>query len=155
MITASHLISLTLGEQRYALSLAQVERVIRALDITPLPRAPEIVLGVINVRGKVIPVVNVRRRFQLPEREISLSDQIIISHTSRRQVALIVDEVNGVIELPEHSVINAGSILPHLEYVEGVVKLRDGMILIHDLDRFLSLEEETCLSDALAGTGKQ
>ena len=93
MITASHLISLTLGEQRYALSLAQVERVIRALEITSLPKAPEIIMGVINVRGMVIPVINVRRRFHLPERRISPGDQIIISHTTRRRVALIVDEV--------------------------------------------------------------
>jgi purine-binding chemotaxis protein CheW len=155
MSISTHLVSLTLEEQRYALPLSQVERVLRALEITPLPRAPEIILGVINVRGKVIPVVDVRKRFHLPERKISLTDQIIISHTSRRRVALIVDEVNGVIELPESSVIDAGNILPHMEYVEGVAKLEDGMILIHDLDRFLSLEEESNLAKALAGTRKQ
>ena len=155
MATSSHLVSLTLEEQRYALPLSQVERVLRALEITPLPRAPEIIMGVINVRGKVIPVVNVRRRFQLPEREISLSDQIIISRTSRRQVALVVDEVCGVIEVLEHTVLDAEKILPHMEYVKGVVKLKDGMILIHDLDRFLSLEEESNLTEALAGTQKR
>jgi len=155
MSTSTHLVSLTLAEQRYALPLSQVERVLRALEITPLPKAPEIILGVINVRGKVIPVVDVRKRFHLPERRISPSDQIIISHTSRRRVALIVDEVNGVIEPPESFVIDAGNILPHMEYVEGVVKLKDGMILIHDLDRFLSLEEESNLTKALAGIRKQ
>ena len=155
MTTASHLVSLTLEEQRYALPLSQVEKVLRALEITPLPGAPDIILGIINVRGKVIPVVNVRRRFNLPERMISMSDQIIISHTSRRQVALVVDEVCGVIEALDHTVLDAEKILPHLEYVEGVVKLKDGMILIHDLDRFLSLEEGTGLSDTLAGTKQQ
>ena len=155
MDRSNHLVSMTLEEQRYALPLSQVERVIRALEITPLPKAPEIVMGVINIRGKIIPVVNVRRRFHLPERRISLGDQIIITHTSRRQVALMVDEVNGVIEIPESSVIDSRTILPHMEYVEGVAKLKNGMLLIHNLDRFLSLEEESSLTKALAGIQKQ
>lgn len=145
---------MTLDEQRYALALAQVERVIRAVEITLLPKAPEIISGVINVRGKVIPVINVRRRFRLPERALSISDQIVISHTSRRAVALIVDEVNGIIELSGYPVMPAGEILPHMEYVEGVVKLKDGLILIHDLDRFLSLEEEKTLNHALSASRK-
>lgn len=145
------MVGLTLDGQRYALRLAQVDRVIRAVEITPLPQAPEIVAGVINVQGQVIPVVNIRKRFRLPEREIILSDQIVIAHTSRRPVALIVDGTDGVIEFPEHWVVHAGKILPDMEYVEGIAKLEDGMILIHDLDKFLSLEEEKTLDRALSG----
>ncbi len=145
------MVGLTLDGQRYALRLAQVDRVIRAVEITPLPQAPEIVAGVINVQGQVIPVVNIRKRFRLPEREIILSDQIVIAHTSRRPVALIVDGTDGVIEFPEHRVVHAGKILPDMEYVEGIAKLEDGMILIHDLDKFLSLEEEKTLDRALSG----
>jgi len=155
MNNSTCLVSLILDEQRYALPLAQVERVIHAIEITPLPQAPEIIAGVINFRGNVIPVVNMRKRFRLPERGISLNDQIIISHTLRRQVALVVDEVNGVIEIPVHVVLNAENILPNMKYIEGVVKLKDGMILIHDLDRFLSLEEEKTLNHALANNKKQ
>lgn len=71
MKASALMVGLTLDGQRYALSLAQVERVIRAVEITPLPQAPEIITGVINVRGRVIPVVDIRKRFRLPVRESS------------------------------------------------------------------------------------
>lgn len=145
------MVGLTLDGQRYALSLAQVERVIRAVEITPLPQAPEIITGVINVRGRVIPVVDIRKRFRLPVREITLSDQFVIARTSRRLVALVADGTDGIMELPEHRVVRAEKILPDLEYVEGVAKLDNGMILIHDLDTFLSLQEEKTLERALSG----
>ncbi len=139
----------TLDEQRYALGLGRVDRVVRAVAITPLPRTPEIVLGLINVQGRVIPIINVRRRFHLPERDIALTDRIIIAHTARRPIGLVVDTVADVVECPEQSIVGAESILPGLEYVEGVVKLQDGLVYIHDLDRFLSMEEETSLAQAM------
>jgi purine-binding chemotaxis protein CheW len=143
------LVPFLLGDRRYALHLRAVERVISAVEITPLPRAPEIVLGLINIRGKIIPVLNVRRRFHLPERQTELQDHFIIAGTSRRVVALPVDSAGGVIEISDQEVTEAAQILPALDYVEGVVKLRDGMLLIHDLERFLSLDEETTLDQAL------
>lgn len=137
-----------LDGQRYALHLSAVERIIRAVEVTPLPKAPEIVLGIINMQGRIIPVVNIRRRFRLPEREIDLSHQLIIANTAKRSVALVVDEVRGIIEQAQEEVVPAEVVLPGVKYVEGVVKLEDGMILIHDLDRFLSLEEEKALDKA-------
>ena len=139
----------TLDEQRYALHLPAVERIVRVVEVTPLPKAPEIVLGVVNVQGQITPVINIRKRFRLPEREMNLSDQLIIAHTSRRTVALVADAVSGVIERSEQEVIAAEKVLPGIEYVEGVVKLEDGMILIHDLNKFLSLEEEQALDNAM------
>ncbi len=139
----------TLDAQRYAIHLSNVERVIRVVELTPLPQAPEIVLGVVNVQGRIVPVVNIRKRFRLPEREMNLSDQLIIAHTSRRTVGLMVDTVIGVLDRSEKEVIAAEKILPNLVHVEGVVKLEDGMVLIHDLDKFLSLEEEKTLADAM------
>ncbi|MHB8743452.1 MAG: chemotaxis protein CheW [Sulfuricaulis sp.] len=150
MNTLGLMVGLTLDGQRYALRLAQVDRVIRAVEIIPLPQAPAIIAGVINVQGQVVPVVNIRKRFRRPEREIVLSDQIVIARTSRRPVALIVDGTDGVFEFPEHRVVHAEKILPDMEYIEGIVKLEDGMILIHDLDKFLSLEEEKTLDRALS-----
>ncbi|MEW6418299.1 MAG: chemotaxis protein CheW [Nitrospirota bacterium] len=132
MNNLNQLIVFTLDEQRYALYLHAVERVIRSIEITSLPKAPDIVLGVINVQGRVIPVVNIRKRFRLPEKEISLSDQMIISRTANRSVALPVDNVIDVIEYPEEKVVPSEEILPDIEYVKGVIKLKDGLILIHD-----------------------
>ncbi len=139
----------TIEEQRYAVRLPVVERVVRAVEITSLPKAPEIVLGVINAQGRIIPVVNMRRRFRLPEREIDPSDHIVIARTARRTVALIVDTVSHVVPCTDAQVVASETILPGLEHVEGVLKLPEGMILIHDLDRFLSLEEEHVLEEAM------
>lgn len=140
---------LTLEKQPYALLLSAVERAVRAVEITPLPKAPEIVLGIINLAGRIIPVVNIRKRFRLPEREMALSDHLIIAHTSRRSVALMADSVTGVIERPENQVIPADQIVAGMEHVAGVVKLENGLVLIHNLDLFLSLEENDLLDQAM------
>ena len=152
MDSLSQLVVFTLDEQRYALRLHSVERIVRVVEITPLPKAPDIVLGVINVQGRVIPVVNIRKRFLLPERETNLSDQLIIANTSKRPIALLTEAVNEVIEESGERVITSEEILPGIKYIEGVVKFEDGMILIHDLDKFLSLEEEKVLDEAMKET---
>ena len=138
-----------LGDQRCGLPLSVVERVVRVAGFTPLPEAPEIVLGVVNVQGRVTPVIDVRRRFRLPERAIALTDQMVIAHTTRRLVALLVDAVTDVLEYSEQQAVAAEDVLPDLQYLEGLVKLDDGVILIHNLDRFLSLDEETALDRAM------
>jgi purine-binding chemotaxis protein CheW len=143
------LLILTLDDRRYALYLPIVERVIRAVDVTPLPKAPEIVLGVINVQGAVIPVVNIRRRFRLPERELLPTDQIVIARTSRRIVALAVDDVTGLAEFSADDIIPPDKIVPGTVYVDGVTKIGGDIILIHDLDKFLSLDEEATLHQIL------
>jgi purine-binding chemotaxis protein CheW len=143
------LVLFTLDERRYALDLTSVERIVRVVDVTPLPKAPPIVLGIINVNGDVVPVYDLRRRFRLPEREINLTDQLMIARRSRQKVALLVDSVSGVVEISEAEIASAKQILPEIEYVHGVVKLQDGLVLIHDLDQFLSPEEERTLEGAL------
>lgn len=140
----------SLDELRVALPLSQVERVIRAIYITALPNAPAIVSGVINVHGRIIPVVDMRRRFRLDERRLALTDRFVIARTARRRVVLVVDEVRGVMECPAPARVDGEDILPGLDYVEGVVKLADGLVLIHNLERFLSLDEEETLEHAIA-----
>ena len=138
--------------QRYALHLSAVDRVVRIVHITPVPIAPDIVLGIVNIEGRVIPVINVRQRFNLPKRAISLSDRLIFARTKRRSVALVADAVNDVIECSEWNTISAEHILPDAGHVEGIIKFEDGLILIHNLDKFLSLEEEASLDLALSAT---
>ena len=145
------IVMFSLDEPRYALPLSLVERVVRIVEITPLPKSPDIVMGVINMQGQVIPVINVRRRFHLPEREIRLEDQLIIARTPRRLVALVADSVSGVHRLEEREMVIARQELPYAEYVQGVVKMEQGLFLICDLDQFLSLEEEKSLDTALSG----
>ncbi|HEY6872705.1 MAG TPA: chemotaxis protein CheW [Geobacteraceae bacterium] len=152
MINPDRLVVFTLDDYRYAVPLPAVEQAVRVVEITPLPQAPDMVIGVINLRGRIIPVLNIRKRFRLPERERALSDQLLIACTARRTVALVVDGVSDVIEHSAQETTAPARISPGLEYVTGVVKLKDGMIFIHDLDEFLSLEEEGEL-DAAIGAG--
>lgn len=147
----NQIVVFTLSDQRYGLPLPAVDRIVRVVDITSLPKVPDIVLGVVNVEGRVIPVIDVRRRFGLPEREIAMSDQMVLARTARRPVALVVDSVSGVLEYSDQKAVGGHDILPDLQFVQGVVKLGDGLILIHDLDTFLSLEEQADLDRTLEG----
>ena len=149
MDALAKLIVFGLQGQRYALRLAAVERIFAVAEITALPSAPTIVMGVINVQGRVIPVVDVGKRFGLLERDIELSDRLIVARTSRRSVALLVAAVFGVIDCPQAQITAPGGILAHAQYLDGVVKLDDGLVMIHDLDTFLSPLEESRLQQAL------
>ena len=145
------LLTFMLDDRICALPLATVERTDRAVAVTPLPQAPDIVIGIVNVRGVVQPVIDLRRRFRLSSKRLSPNDHLIIGHTSRRPVALLVDSVAGVVECAQQDIAAADAVLPGMEFVSGIVRLKDGMILIHDLDRCLSLEEEAALDRAMEG----
>lgn len=149
MNESTQLVLFRVAEQRYALPLEAVERIVRAVEVTPLPKAPAIVLGAIDVQGRVLPVLNLRRRLGLPECEISPAHYFVIARTLRREVVLVIDEALGAIELPPTGVVRAAKIVPGLAHVQGVVQLADGLVLIHDLEKFLSLDEEHVLDKAL------
>lgn len=143
------LVILKLDGQRIGLPLAVVDRVVRAVAVTFLPGAPAGVVGAINVRGEVLPVFDLRRRFGLAERQPGWRDQIVLARTAQRPVAIGADEVSGVVQ-PDAQVVDAATVVPGLAWVKGVVTLDDGLIVIHDLDSFLSLDEDRALVGALA-----
>ena len=143
------LLVFTLDDWRCALELSCVERTYRAVAITPLPDAPDVVLGIVNISGVIVPVIDIRLRFGLPSKILTPDDLFIIARASGRPAALIVDEVTGVIECSGKDITSASDIVPGIKHVEGVVRLKDGMILIHDLARFLLLEEKAALEQAL------
>lgn len=143
------LVVFRLDEQRYGLALACVERIVHAVALTPLPRAPGIVSGIIDVGGRVLPVFNLRRRFRLPERDLLLGDQLVLANTAGRTVVLPVDSVEGVVPFPVHSLVRPSRIVPGLTHLLGVAQLDDALVLIQDLDQFLSLEEARTLDAAL------
>ena len=111
----------TLDMQRYALPYSVVERIARAVEVTPLPDAPAIVRGIINVQGRVVPVVDVRVRFDLPARATALTDQIVLAQTARRQVAFFVDAVDGLIDYAECDVVDTASIAPGTGGIAGEI----------------------------------
>jgi purine-binding chemotaxis protein CheW len=132
-----------LDRWRYGLHLSAVARVVRVVEVTPWPKAPESVLGVVNVHGEVLPVFNLRHRLRLPAREIELSDKLIIAQTANQKSALLVNAVSGVIEPSEEDIVTPEAIMPGVKYSAGMVKVEDGLILLlHDLDKFMSLAAE-------------
>jgi purine-binding chemotaxis protein CheW len=143
------LLVFSLEGQLYALGLENVRRVIRSVAITPLPAMPAIMLGIIDLGGAVVPVMDIRGRFKHPARAIRLSDRFIIALSGKRSVALPVDGTHGTIEASRENFAAADAILPGLGLVEGAMKTDDGLILIHDLARLLSLEEAAAIDSAL------
>lgn len=153
--TADQIVVFTIDELSYALSLTDVVKVIHAIEIRHLPKAPEIITGIINVKGQIIPVADIRKRLGLVAREIDLSDRLIIADTGKRQVAILVDSVTGIRDLASGQLSLAGETVPFAEHIRGVAKVDDGLILIYDLDRFLSLDEEMELEQALKTKNKK
>jgi purine-binding chemotaxis protein CheW len=146
----NQLVVFTLDGQLYALSLASVRRVVRMVEVTPLPKAPDIVIGVIDVQGNIIPVMSMRKRFGLLEPESSLSDQLILAETATRSIALVVNSVTGVVERTEEQVTKTQKIVPGAQYPDGIAKLEDGILFIHSVDRFLSKKEDHQLGGLMA-----
>jgi purine-binding chemotaxis protein CheW len=146
----NQIVVFVLDEQHYALLLSAVEQVVRAVEITLLPKAPAVVLGVINVHGQVVPVVDARKRFRLPERAMDLNDRFIIAHTSRWPIALVADSVVEIKELAEQEMMETEETLPFAAYLRGVAKVEGDLVLIYDLDEFFSLDEECGLDAALS-----
>ncbi len=140
--------------QRYALPLSAVERVLPMVAVSPLPQAPAIALGVINVHGRVLPVLDIRQRFGLPPRDYGLRSHLLVSRTRRRTLALPVDEVLGVSEVAAEDIAPPDAVLPGVAHVAGIVALADGLLFIHDLDAFLSLDEEQRLNESVEEIGR-
>jgi purine-binding chemotaxis protein CheW len=139
----------TLDERQLAIALDSTERVIRAVEVTALPEAPEIVLGIIDLHGEVVPVLDTRFRLRLPRRALGVTDHFLLVRSSGRCVALVIDHALGIMELPAGAVTTASTIVPGLEHVSGIARLEDGLVLIQDLEKFLSLEEAAALESAL------
>lgn len=109
-----------LDDNIFAIPLSNVERIVRAVEVTCLPDAPEVLLGVFNMRGRIIPVIDMRNRFRIKKKDLEPWHQFIIVSNSRRTVALWVDGVSGVIERTAEEIVAADEILPRA----GLVKSR-------------------------------
>jgi purine-binding chemotaxis protein CheW len=138
------------GGQAYGLPTADVRELVRAVAITPLPNAPAVIEGVVNVRGRVLPVLDVRTRFRLPATPLDPSDHFIVASAGPRGVILRVDRATHLALVDEASVQSPETLGPSGTYVAGVAKLEGGLVLIHDLTTFLSAAEAASLDEALS-----
>ncbi len=144
-----NIVVFALDEPRYAFPLSNVERVIRAVEVIPLPKAPGIVLGVINLQGHIIPVVDICTRFGLPWLQPGIDNRFIIIRTPQRFLAVEVRSVESVKAFPDTEITSATTVIASLPHLRGVAKTPGGLILIYDIDRFLSIEENQSLDTAL------
>jgi purine-binding chemotaxis protein CheW len=98
--TIFHLVTFTLVREEYGIEISSVQEIIRATDITPVPGAPLHVSGVINLRGKIIPVVDLRKRFGLPEAGVTEEQRIVVVELGEKRLGMLVDSVSQVIKIP-------------------------------------------------------
>jgi purine-binding chemotaxis protein CheW len=139
-----------LEDQRYAVPLEIVREVVRAVAIARIPGAPAIVEGVIDLRGEVVPVLDVRKRFGHPPRTLSLGDHLIVVSAGARTVSLRTDRVTWISEVQDAHVRQVADLTPGSEYVSGIARLSDGLTLIHDPETFLTRAEAEALDGSLA-----
>jgi purine-binding chemotaxis protein CheW len=148
--SSAELLTFEVDHQRFGIALADVREVVRAVSMARLPKVPKIVEGVINLRGQAIASLDLRARFGLSPKAVEPSDQLVIAWAKKtRLVAIRVDRVIDLLTVDTHEIATIESIVPVSEYISGVAKLPDGIVLIHDLATFLSEAEARAL-DAIA-----
>jgi len=135
--------------REHALGLDAVVRVLPMMDMAPLPAAPALVAGVVNIGGSIVPVMDLRRRLGYPPRAPGLSDVLVLATGRRRRMALAADAVRGVVARPPSAITEATALAGAALPMAGVVKLDGGLALIHDLDAFLTPEDDARLAAAL------
>ncbi len=135
------LVIFQIDNQKFALPLSVVESAIQIVEIRALPKSPKYICGIINLHGDIVSVINMRSLFGLPEKEVELSDKLIIVSISGLKVALWVNLVNEVIEINERDIVSSDNIEYGGKSVKGIVKLENGMILLNEVEKFLNHEE--------------
>jgi purine-binding chemotaxis protein CheW len=140
-VGVTQLLVFELGPKRLALLAEDVVEVVRAVAISAVPRAPPVLEGVMNHRGRLVPVLDVRARFQVAARANSPDQHMIVGRSGPRLVSLRVDRAVELIEVDTSWISDAGQVVPEAELVAGVVRLEDGVLVVHDLERFLSAGE--------------
>ncbi len=135
-----HVLVFTIDQQQFAFELSVIERVIRIVEITSQPNAPEHVMGMINVQGHVIPVFNLRTLLKLVQKEIDLSDQLIICHLSNHRLALWVDAVKQVESYSSEHFLSAKDVFPDEDAMEWVIKDERNVTLVYSLQKLLTLK---------------
>jgi len=144
------LLTFGVGKEQYAIPIQYVTEIIGIQSITDLPDVPEYVKGVINLRGRVIPLVDVRLRFGFPEREYDSRTCIIVTKINDFTVGLIIDTVKEVIDIPEQQIDPPPKVRKGEEsrFIKGLGKIENAVIIILDMEKFL-FEEEMMLMEPM------
>ena len=133
------LVTFTLEKEEYAVNILSVQEINRITEITKVPNAPDYVEGVINLRGKVIPVINLRKKFGLDIRETDDSSRVIIMDIQGVTYGLVVDSVSEVLRIPTNIVEPPPPMASGMSsmFIKGIAKLENRLIILIDIDKFL------------------
>lgn len=142
------LVTFRIGEEEFGVNILKVQEIISTMEITKVPRSPEFVEGVINLRGKVIPIIDLRRRFGLSPKPGDKDTRIIVIEINGVIVGFVVDAVSEVLRIPAGTVEPPPPVVAGVDsdYVSGVGQLKDRLLIMLDLDRLLSTEDLDILS---------
>lgn len=140
----------SLDDQRYALSVKPVKNIIRSVALTYLTEAPDLVLGLLNLGGTFIPVINIREQFALPQKNIRISDRIIIADVSEYTIAFIADAVEDVVALKQEPLDQSVDIFPGMErFLAGISRYNEHTVLIYDIDTLFPEQTIKHITDVL------
>ena len=137
------LVTFSIGEEEFGVDILKVQEIIRTMEITKVPRAQPFVEGVINLRGKVIPIIDLRRRFGLASKTHDKHTRIIVIEMDIMIVGFVVDSVSEVLRIPASTVEPPPPVVAGVEseYISGVGKLEDRLLILLDLNKLLSRED--------------
>ena len=137
------LVTFTISQEEFGLDILKVQEIIRTMEITKVPRAPEFVEGVINLRGKVIPIIDLRLRFGMDSRAHDSQTRIIVIELNNMIVGFVVDSVSEVLRIPASTVEAPPAVVSGVEseYISGVGKLDDRLLILIDLDKLLDSQQ--------------
>jgi len=131
-------VSFEIGDEEYAVDILEVQEIIRMVEITPVPKAPHYVEGVINLRGKVIPIIDIRRRFGMSVAECTKETRIVVVDVSRIIIGIIVDSVSEVLRIPSNLIEPSPSGKQGgTEFHKGVGRVDGRLLSLLSLDRLL------------------
>ncbi|QQE13594.1 chemotaxis protein CheW [Planctomycetota bacterium] len=134
------LVSFVVGDEEFAVPILSVQEINRMMQITRVPQSPEYVEGVINLRGKIIPVIDLRKRFSMGELKDSSDARIIVVEVANRVIGFTVDRVNEVLRISSDIVDPPPSICSSIstDYIQGVGKLNDRLLIMLNLEKLFA-----------------
>ncbi len=142
-------ISFNLGEEKYGQDIMYIHEVNRVQNITEVPGSPEYILGVVNLRGNVIPVMDLRRRLELPPKEMTKQSRIIVVEFNDSQLGLLVDSVHHVMEIASESILDPpeATMTERNKFIHGIGHVDDNLVFFLDIERIYN--EETTSNQLL------
>jgi purine-binding chemotaxis protein CheW len=137
------IVGFRIGNETYGVRISAVREIVRVPEITAIPSAPEAVEGVINLRGKIVPVMDLRKRFGQRELQPNKKNRILVVELEGKLVGLIVNAASEVLKIPPADIAPPGSLFPEGEssYVTGVAKLKDRLIILLNVAKLLHGQE--------------